>query len=62
MKEASYLIDYGDLLARFCLSFVFLRSGVSRASTMPIPLSLSGIVFVVVDSETGQDITQVLLA
>jgi hypothetical protein len=32
---------------------------VSRASTMPIPLSLSGIVFVVVDSETGQDITQV---
>jgi|SoimicMinimDraft_4_1059732.scaffolds.fasta_scaffold150273_2 hypothetical protein len=45
MKEASYLIDYGDLLARFCLSFVFLWSGVSRASTMPIPLSLSGIVF-----------------
>ena len=41
MKEASYLIDYGDLLARFCLSFVFLWSGVSRASTMPIPLSLS---------------------
>jgi hypothetical protein len=35
MKEASYLIDYGDLLALFCLSFVFLWSGVSRASTMP---------------------------
>jgi putative oxidoreductase len=25
------VIDYGDLLARFCLSFVFLRSGVSKA-------------------------------
>ena len=24
-------IDYGDLLARFCLSFVFLWSGVSKA-------------------------------
>ena len=31
MKEASYLIDYGDLLARFCLSFVFIWSGVSKA-------------------------------
>src|SRR5258708_37819911 len=31
MNEASYLIDYGDLLARFCLSFVFVWSGVSKA-------------------------------
>ena len=31
MEGASYLIDYGDLLARFCLSFVFLWSGVSKA-------------------------------
>jgi putative oxidoreductase len=31
MKDASYLTDYGDLLARFCLSFVFLWSGVSKA-------------------------------
>jgi putative oxidoreductase len=31
MKDASYLIDYGDLLARFCLSFVFLWSGISKA-------------------------------
>src|SRR5262249_8273136 len=31
MKDASFLIDYGDLLARFCLSFVFLWSGVSKA-------------------------------
>jgi putative oxidoreductase len=27
----SYAIDYGDLLARFCLSFVFLWSGVTKA-------------------------------
>src|SRR5215467_7067069 len=27
----SYVIDYGDLLARFCLSFVYLWSGVSKA-------------------------------
>jgi hypothetical protein len=32
MKEASYLIDYGDLLARFCLSFVFLWSGFGAAT------------------------------
>lgn len=31
MKDAGYLMDYGDLLARFCLSFVFLWSGVSKA-------------------------------
>ena len=31
MKDASYLIDYGDLFARFCLSFVFLWSGISKA-------------------------------
>ena len=31
MKDVSYLIDYGDLLARFCLSFVFIWSGVSKA-------------------------------
>jgi putative oxidoreductase len=31
MKDASYLMDCGDLLARFCLSFVFLWSGVSKA-------------------------------
>src|SRR5262249_57331734 len=31
MEGTSYLIDYGDLLARFCLSFVFLWSGVSKA-------------------------------
>jgi uncharacterized membrane protein YphA (DoxX/SURF4 family) len=31
MKDATYLIDYGDLLARFCLSFVFVWSGVSKA-------------------------------
>ena len=31
MEVASYVIDYGDLLARFCLSFVFLWSGVSKA-------------------------------
>jgi uncharacterized membrane protein YphA (DoxX/SURF4 family) len=31
MKDASYLIDYGDLFARFCLSFVFVWSGVSKA-------------------------------
>ena len=31
MEGATYLIDYGDLLARFCLSFVFLWSGVSKA-------------------------------
>ena len=31
MKDVSYLIDYGDLLARFCLSFVFLWSGISKA-------------------------------
>jgi putative oxidoreductase len=27
----SYVIDYGDLLARLCLSFVYLWSGVSKA-------------------------------
>ena len=27
----SYVTDYGDLLARFCLSFVFLWSGISKA-------------------------------
>jgi uncharacterized membrane protein YphA (DoxX/SURF4 family) len=27
----NYLIDYGDLVARFCLSFVFLWSGISKA-------------------------------
>ena len=31
MKDVSYLMDYGDLLARFCLSFVFLWSGISKA-------------------------------
>src|SRR5437879_13348456 len=31
MKDASYLMDYGDLFARFCLSFVFLWSGISKA-------------------------------
>ena len=31
MEGTRYLIDYGDLLARFCLSFVFLWSGVSKA-------------------------------
>src|SRR5215813_13576836 len=31
MEGTSYLIDYGDLLARFCLSFVFLWSGISKA-------------------------------
>ena len=31
MRDAGYLIDYGDLLARFCLSFVFLWSGLSKA-------------------------------
>ena len=31
MEFPSYVIDYGDLLARFCLSFVFLWSGVSKA-------------------------------
>src|SRR5258705_11779371 len=31
MKDVSYLVDYGDLLARFCLSFVFLWSGISKA-------------------------------
>jgi len=31
MEGTSYLIDYGDLSARFCLSFVFLWSGVSKA-------------------------------
>jgi hypothetical protein len=30
MEGTSYLIDYGDLLARFCLSFVFLWSGAIR--------------------------------
>jgi putative oxidoreductase len=30
MEHAGYLVDYGDLLARFCLSFVFLWSGVSK--------------------------------
>jgi len=27
MKDVSYLMDYGDLFARFCLSFVFLGAG-----------------------------------
>jgi putative oxidoreductase len=31
MEAGNYLIDLGDLLARFCLSFVFLWSGVSKA-------------------------------
>ena len=31
MKDATYLMDYGDLFARFCLSFVFLWSGISKA-------------------------------
>ena len=31
MKDASYLMDYGDLFARFCLSFVFLWSGILKA-------------------------------
>src|SRR5215471_16192512 len=31
MEGTSSLMDYGDLLARFCLSFVFLWSGVSKA-------------------------------
>src|SRR5262245_38003116 len=31
MEGGNYLIDLGDLLARFCLSFVFLWSGVSKA-------------------------------
>jgi putative oxidoreductase len=31
MQRTSYLIEWGDLLARFCLSFVFLWSGVSKA-------------------------------
>jgi putative oxidoreductase len=31
MDGANYLIDLGDLLARVCLSFVFLWSGVSKA-------------------------------
>jgi putative oxidoreductase len=31
MEDASSPIGYGDLLARFCLSFVFLWSGVSKA-------------------------------
>ena len=31
MEAANYVIDIGDLLARFCLSFVFLWSGVSKA-------------------------------
>ena len=30
-RLAMTYIDYGDLLARFCLSFVFLWSGVSKA-------------------------------
>ena len=32
MEGGNYVIDLGDLLARFCLSFVFLWSGVSKAS------------------------------
>ena len=32
MEGVNYVIDLGDLLARFCLSFVFLWSGVSKAS------------------------------
>jgi hypothetical protein len=31
MEGGNYLIALGDLLARFCLSFVFLWSGVSKA-------------------------------
>jgi len=31
MEGVNYVIDLGDLLARFCLSFVFLWSGVSKA-------------------------------
>jgi putative oxidoreductase len=31
MQGGNHLIDLGDLLARFCLSFVFLWSGVSKA-------------------------------
>ena len=31
MQGVNYVIDLGDLLARFCLSFVFLWSGVSKA-------------------------------
>ena len=31
MDNANYLIDLGDLFARFCLCFVFLWSGVSKA-------------------------------
>jgi putative oxidoreductase len=31
MELATYAINYGDLLARFCLSFVFLWSGISKA-------------------------------
>ena len=31
MEGASSLAGYGDLLARFCLSFVFLWSGVTKA-------------------------------
>ena len=31
MKDVSYLMDYGDLFTRLCLSFVFLWSGISKA-------------------------------
>jgi putative oxidoreductase len=31
VASTAHLIGYGDLLARFCLSFVFLWSGVSKA-------------------------------
>jgi putative oxidoreductase len=31
MEGSSSLIGYGDLLARFCLSFVYLWSGVTKA-------------------------------
>jgi putative oxidoreductase len=31
VEGSDSLIGYGDLLARFCLSFVFLRSGVTKA-------------------------------
>jgi putative oxidoreductase len=31
MTLSAHVIGYGDLLARFCLSFVFLWSGVSKA-------------------------------
>jgi putative oxidoreductase len=31
MESAGELIGYGDLLARFCLSFVYLWSGVTKA-------------------------------